>query len=163
MNSLNMLKFVIIGGGIGMIAIISILFFAIDRPEPEEIVLKDIEFNVKDFIISKNENITEVSVTFSFMNPNTRTLILETLNYELYVDDKRVAFGSIGEKLEGLFSSSGKTYILPPGISLDEIEKATIDDVFNDKAKWRIKGNYVIIEPQRESGKEYTFDLLLTQ
>lgn len=161
MESLTLLKFGIIGGIVGIVAILSILLFVIDRPEPEEMVLKDVVFSVKEFNISKKDDITEAVVTFSFINPNTRTIILETLNYELYADGKRVGFGSIGERLEGLFTSSGRTYLLPPGVSLDEAVSIMINDTLSNDVEWRIKGNYIILEPQIESGREYTFDLPL--
>ncbi|GIU72351.1 MAG: hypothetical protein KatS3mg003_1830 [Candidatus Nitrosocaldaceae archaeon] len=170
MTKVNTLQIGVIGGGIAVAAFAIFIFFGLERPEPEQLEFKDVEFSVKSIELTNlNANETKVRVTFALTNPNPRTIILETIDYELFANGVRIAAAGIGERIAGgLVGSSGETYHIIPGGLIevhDEviIKKTSVneefwDDLQNNNVKLRIKGSYVITEPQRESGKEYTFD-----
>ncbi len=159
-----------IGGGIAVAAVAIFIFLSFDRPEEGEFVFKDVEFNIKDFKLTNiNANETKVSITFSLTNPNPNTVILETIDYELFIDKVRVAASGVGERLGGaIVGGSGRTFNIIPGLTVDIRDEVVIkktssnqefwDDLQSNNVQWRIKGSYVVTEPQRESGKEYTFD-----
>lgn len=170
MAELSIFKMGAIGGGIGVAALAMLIFLATDRPEPEEFVFKDVEFKIKDFKLTNiSANETKASITFSLTNPNPNTIILETIDYELFAGKVRVAASGVGERLGGaMVGSSGQTFNIIPGLTVEIHDEVVIkktssneefwDDLQSNNVKWRVKGSYIITEPQRQSGKEYTFD-----
>jgi hypothetical protein len=57
-----------------------------------------------------NNHLASIHISFNATNPNTGTAILEAIQYNIMVDDKRVASGTIGERLEGFLASSAGVY-----------------------------------------------------
>ena len=165
---------IIIGGIAAAAAMAGVLAFLVsERPNQEEFVFKDVEFEVKDITITNiNEDESKLTITFSLKNPNPGTIVLEVINYQIFANGVRVAADSVGERITGaLVGSTGGTFYLIPGVVNDISDEVTIkktssieelwNDLQNDNVKWRVKGIYVITEPQREAGKEYEFDVNL--
>lgn len=57
-----------------------------------------------------NNHLANIHISFNATNPNTGTAILEAIQYSILVDDKPVASGTIGERLEGFLASSAGVY-----------------------------------------------------
>lgn len=173
MTKINPLKIGIVGGGVGIAAFFILISFVIERPSQEQLVFKDIEFNIKDLELTNiSNNETKIRITFSLTNTNPRTIILETIDYELFANGVRVAASGVGERLGGtMVRGTGGTFTLISGGVVDIHDEVLIKkessneefwhDLQSNNVKWRVKGSYIITEPQRESGKEYTFDINL--
>ncbi len=170
MAKVNIFQIGIVGGGIAIAAFIIFIFFGLERPDQEQLEFKDIEFHIKDFELTNiNANETKIRLTFSLTNPNPNTVILETIDYELFANGVRVAASGVGERLGGaMVGGSGQTFTMIPGLVVEIHDEVTIkkvssneefwDDLQSNSVKWRVKGSYVVTEPQIESGKEYIFD-----
>lgn len=57
-----------------------------------------------------NNHLASIHISFNATNPNSGTVILEAIEYSIIVDDKLVASGTIGERLEGFLASSAGVY-----------------------------------------------------
>ncbi len=172
MSSTILLKIGIIGGGIGIVIFLVSVFFILKPAEP--VVFKDIELLIKEIeIIPIDINNTKIKVTFSLINPNARSTILESLDYELFNNDIRIAASGVGRSIGNVIvGSSEGTYYIVGKSTLDVNNEVTIkrskanevfwEDMNDDTLNIRVKGRYIISTPQVESGKEYTFEKEIT-
>lgn len=76
--------------------------------------LKDsvpLSLSIKNITVNKiNNNAADIQVLFNAYNPTRGTVILESIEYNLLANDKRIVSGDIGEKLEGFVTSSQGIY-----------------------------------------------------
>lgn len=63
-------------------------------------------------ILSVTEEQATVKVGFKITNPNYKSVILQVVKYQLFVDGQRVATEEIGERPEGMVTSSNYFTIL---------------------------------------------------
>ena len=152
------------GGGIAAVAIIIFLVIntgvftntnssgqginqnAFKNPVPIEISIKNVSAKQID---NKRANI---QVIFNAHNPNMGTLILEAIDYNLFVDGAHIASGSIGTKPEGLVASQAGIYpIIGNGtVTLKDIQPTQLSSMVADKwekmlgskATYLINGTY---------------------
>lgn len=73
---------------------------------PVEISLEDIS------ITEVSDRAATIEVSFSLVNPNEKSVILQFVKYELYADGVRIHTGEIGERPEGMVQFSSNYYTL---------------------------------------------------
>lgn len=73
---------------------------------PPVVAVKDISVSQVD---GKN---AKVKVTFTVKNPNKTTVILETIHYEIHVDNVRMTIGDIGQSPEGFLASQSDVFTI---------------------------------------------------
>jgi hypothetical protein len=59
-----------------------------------------------------------MTVAFTVKNPNSATLVLESIHYDVYVDKERVAVGDWGGTSEGFVAGSDKLTVIVSGTSV---------------------------------------------
>ena len=97
----------------------------VDRQDPEPAVqspstteIQSIDRNDNPIVISiKNITVepidsshSNLQITFDAYNPNQGTIILESIQYKVLVNNSEVASGEIGERLEGFLASQGNVF-----------------------------------------------------
>ena len=97
----------------------------IDRQDPEPAVqspstteIQSIDRNDNPIVISiKNITVepidsshSNLQITFDAYNPHQGTIILESIQYKVLVNNSEVASGEIGERLEGFLESQGNVF-----------------------------------------------------
>lgn len=61
--------------------------------------IQSVELNIKDITISKtSQNTTNVRITFGAHNPQTSTVLLDGIHYNIYVNNLTVSSGDIGSE-----------------------------------------------------------------
>jgi len=97
----------------------------VDRQDPEPAVqspptteIQSIDRNDNPIVISiKNITVepidssnSNLQITFDAYNPHQGTIILESIQYKVLVNNSEVASGEIGERLEGFLESQGNVF-----------------------------------------------------
>src|SRR5215831_8959256 len=73
--------------------------------------LKQIRVSFANLTINRvSDNDSDVHVTFNVINPTEGTLILEEIQYNIIVQNTKLASGSIGQKLEGFLTPSADIF-----------------------------------------------------
>lgn len=98
------------------------------------------------------DNIAEIQVVFDAYNPNMGTVILEAIQYNVFVDNMRVISGDIGEKPEGFVASQEGIYpIIGNGtvtlkdvqtVGRNDLNAAIWDKIVDGRANYIINGTY---------------------
>lgn len=166
----------VVAGGIGiLIAAVFIFAGPFQAPaqmqqEPQEV--QPVAFSVNSIqVMEIDEQNATVEVAFDLVNPNSFTLVLEEIQYDLLADDVVLKKSSIGERLEGMVAGTGQTYYLVSEVPLTLKDTVQIKNkelfagiwggLANDDVNWRLKGSYIITDPVRAGGEEKDFDLTL--
>jgi hypothetical protein len=97
----------------------------VDRQDPEPVVqssafseIPSVDRNENPIVISiKNITVepidsshSNLQITFDAYNPHQGTIILESIQYKVLVNNSEVASGEIGERLEGFLESQGNVF-----------------------------------------------------
>jgi hypothetical protein len=77
-----------------------------------------------------------IEVAFDAHNPNQGTAILEAIQYDILVDGKRIASGSIGNRLEGFLASSADIYPVIGGGSVTLKDKQIVEKINSTPDAW---------------------------
>lgn len=80
--------------------------------DPPVVAIKGIKVSQVD------DRNAEVEVAFSVRNPNKTTLVLETIHYEVYVDNVRMTIGDVGQSPEGFLASQSDIFTIVSGTTL---------------------------------------------
>ncbi|MGE0243465.1 MAG: hypothetical protein AB7F53_06395 [Nitrososphaeraceae archaeon] len=134
---------------------------------------KDLEISLKNVSITNidNDNI-KINTIFDVYNPNQGTLILEAINYNVNLENTRIASGDIGERPEGFIDSSAGIYpIIGNGTVTLKDEKIIqkdnrIDDVWNNitdkRSSFQVNGNFAFRQTSsfQAHGGEIDFNLI---
>jgi hypothetical protein len=98
------------------------------------------------------DNIAKIQVVFDAYNPNMGTVILEAIQYNVFVDNMRVISGDIGEKPEGFVASQEGIYpIIGNGtvtlkdvqtVERNDLNAAIWDKIVDGRANYIINGTY---------------------
>jgi hypothetical protein len=98
------------------------------------------------------DNIAEIQVVFDAYNPNMGTVILEAIQYNVFVDNMRVISGDIGGKPEGFVASQEGIYpIIGNGtvtlkdvqtVERNDLNAAIWDKIVDGRANYIINGTY---------------------
>ena len=96
-----------------------------------------ITLSIKDVVPTQINNRTaSIEVAFNAHNPNQGTAILEAVQYNILVDGKRIASGSIGNRLEGFLASSADIYPVIGGGSVTLKDKQTVEKINTSPETW---------------------------
>ena len=109
---------------------------------------------------------------FNITNPNTTTVILEAINYDIYANGMVVGHGQVGQRYEGSWESS-YYYPLLAGVSSDISNSADIQNTGNypdvwsaiqkGTAKIEISGEADYATKTAFSGSDFTQDFNFTK
>ncbi len=130
---------------------------------PIKIELEDIS------ILEANNKAATIKIAFKITNPNFKSVILQVVTYDLYVNDVRVKVSQIGERPMGMLESSNYFTILSdrPTILKDTItiknsgnSPELWDALTNNTPQWKIKGiAYFNLSSMTSGGEnEITFE-----
>jgi hypothetical protein len=96
-----------------------------------------ITLSIKDVVPTQINNRTAtIEVAFDAHNPNQGTTILEAIQYNVLVDGKRIASGSIGNRLEGFLTSSADIYPVIGGGSVILKDKQIVEKINSTPNAW---------------------------
>jgi hypothetical protein len=112
-----------------------------------------ITLSIKDVVPTKiNNRNASIQVAFNAHNPNQGAAILEAIQYDIFVDGKRIVSGNIGNRLEGFLASSANIYPIIGGGSVilkdkqfAERKNSTPDvwaKIADGKASYLVTGTY---------------------
>ena len=87
--------------------------------DPPVVSIKDVKVSRVD---DRNAN---VEVAFSVKNPNKTTLVLETIHYEVHVDNVRMTIGDVGQSPEGFLASQSDIFTIVSGTTLTVSDEQT--------------------------------------
>jgi LEA14-like dessication related protein len=105
----------------------------IASPTPIEVLPLEAELDRLD-IVSVTDEQAVIKIGFKITNPNYKSAILQVIKYELYHDGKRVTIEEIGERPEGMVTSSNYFTILRGSQVIDDT--ITLENTGNDPEFW---------------------------
>lgn len=138
-----------------VIAVVIVAALAPTQQQQQQQVVRELSIMLDNVLVkSIDERSTVLEVSFTIVNPTSNTLVLEVINYTLYANNIEVAESSIGEKLEGIVTGSGKTqYLLPktPLTLKDTIQvnrSRALDSIWaqldSSSIRWSVDGRYSV-------------------
>lgn len=84
-----------------------------DRPQvtilPPAVAIKDMNAT------RTGEDMAKMLIAFTVMNPNSGTLVLESIHYDVTVDGEQMAIGDLGGVGEGLVAGSDRLIVIVSG------------------------------------------------
>jgi hypothetical protein len=110
--------------------------------------------NVTAARIEGTDDAARMSVVFAVKNPNPTTLVLETIHYDVSVDNVRVAVGDWGGSGEGFVTGSDQLTVIVSGttVSLKDTDATVFkrttqnaqmwDEMVSGDAKFSVTGTY---------------------
>jgi len=118
---------------------------------PAPIEIKPLQIELEDIeILQINEKVAFLETKFKVTNPNQKSVILKLVKYELFVDDKRIAVATIGERSGGGLVGGSNYFTVLSGASIilsDEIDIRNTGDppelwnaLMSNTVNWKIKG-----------------------
>ncbi len=141
-------------------------------PHPTTTEILPLDIILDDISVTTNSNTDSIiKIKFKINNPNSRSVILQMLKYELYENNNLVKIGQIGELANGMVDSSNYFTILHNnGIVLtDRIivkdspdSEKFLDSIVSNNIKWEIKGKIFFNLSSMISGGENEIDFELT-
>jgi len=83
---------------------------------PQQQQQQPIKLSAKDISVkSTNNTAAEIQIAFSANNPTKGTVIIEEIQYNVLVDGIRIASGNIGQRVEGVLTSSASIFPIVSG------------------------------------------------
>ncbi|MFQ5940451.1 MAG: hypothetical protein ACE5KA_01975 [Nitrososphaerales archaeon] len=163
-------------GGVGVVILFLVMTSSglLQQPsqDQQEFIIKDVVLNLRSVrILSVDEEKTVVEVAFDAFNPNTRSVVLESIRYTLFANEVRLTSSEIGERAEGFITGTGKTFTMYSEFSMtlkDEVEVRKTEllspmwkDLQNNDVQWRVSGTFFVTDPVRAGGQELDFDFAI--
>lgn len=143
-----------VAAGVAVVIVVVIVVAALAPTQQQQQAVKELSIMLDNVLVkSMDERSAVLEVSFTIVNPTSNTLVLEVINYTLYANNIEVAESSIGEKLEGIVTGSGKTqYLLPktPLILKDTIQvnrSRALDSIWaqlDSSIRWSVDGRYSV-------------------
>jgi len=134
-------------------------------------VILPLDINLEEVnVLSVSNNTSVLEIKFKIHNPNTRSIILQILKYELYGNDILIHAGQIGERMIGMLSASNYFTILNNNdlVLKDKIKlhnNSQIEDVWDyvidSDITWHVKGKLFFNLSSMTSGAENEIDFEL--
>ncbi len=134
----------------------------IKPPSPIEVIPIEIKLDNLS-VISVSEERADLQIDFEIVNPNFKSVILQLIKYEIYEGGKRLAVGQIGERPEGMVTSSNYFTILSNTPQIIG-ERVTIkntganpefwSELSGNNIEWTIKGEAYFNLSSMTSGQE---------
>jgi LEA14-like dessication related protein len=154
-------KFVVVGVAASFVIIIAIIGLSgtsiindmnigntISPEKPREVLPLLIE--LEDIsILEVNEKAATIQIEFKISNPNYKSIILNSINYDIYENNVKIKTSQIGESPEGMVAGSNYFTILneKPTIIKDKItikNTGNLPELWNaftsNTPKWKITG-----------------------
>ena len=130
-----------------------------------------IQYNGTSTILVSEQDAT-LQTNFYITNPDNTTVILESINYDIYANGILIGHGSIGERYEG--SWQGSNYFpLVEGTSTNIGSKSTIQNTGNNPDLWSalqkgtakltVLGTAYYATKNAFSGQDFTLDFDFTK
>lgn len=123
-------------------------------------------------VVKSSEREATLKTDFNITNPNTTTVILEAINYNIYANGMVVGHGQIGQRYEGSWESS-YYYPLLAGTSSDISNNADLQNTGNYPDVWSaiqkgtakivISGTAYYATKTAFSGDDYTQEFNFTK
>ena len=122
-------------------------------------------------VLSVTPEEAQIKINFKITNPNYKSIILETIKYDLYAGDKRVTISQIGDRPEGAVDSSDYYTILntrPQMIGETiTLKNAGTDPEFwselqSNTISWKLKGEANFNLSSMTAGQENTVSFEFT-
>ena len=135
---------------------------------PRQVLPLEIEL-VNISILEVTDRAAVIEVQFTVTNPNFKSVILQTIKYELYENNVRIAISEIGSRPAGMVDGSNYFTILSENPTVFK-DKVTIKNsgnlpelwatLTNDTPQWKIKGEAFFNLSSMTSGgeNEITFE-----
>jgi LEA14-like dessication related protein len=118
--------------GAGIAAAAVAIFFlmgqgpVIPSGSPQQPTVDPPVVSIKDIKVSQvDDRNAKVEVVFSVKNPNRTTLVLETIHYEVHVDNVRMTIGDVGQSPEGFLASQSDIFTIVSGTTLTVSDEQT--------------------------------------
>lgn len=110
-------------------------------------------FTIKNITAERTDDRNaDVHISFDVLNPNTSTVLLETIHYTVYVDEFTMTSGDIGVSPEGFVAGQADMFPIVSGsiITLRDTESAernnltasSWDSMVEGIAQYRVEGTY---------------------
>lgn len=110
-------------------------------------------FTIKNITAERTDDRNaDVHISFDVLNPNTSTVLLETIHYTIYVDKFTMTSGDIGVSPEGFVAGQADTFPIVSGsnVTLRDTESAernnltasSWDSMVEGTAQYRVEGMY---------------------
>ena len=109
-------------GGIAVAAVIALLvilpgMLPVQQERPEVQVIPPVVTVTEVSVTNVQANTADVTVRFAVSNPNQRSLYMEALQYDIFINSKQVAQGQWGDIAEGFVVGSQGLLIVAEGSS----------------------------------------------
>ena len=146
------------GGGIAAIAIFFVLGSGnLKLPGSHEnaapVPPADLQLALKDVSVKKtDERNANLQVVFTAHNPNTSTVVLETVHYTAFVDKFQMTSGDIGVSPEGFVTGQPDTFPIVSNSTItlrdtqvaarNNLTSSSWDSMVDGKAQYRVQGAY---------------------
>jgi len=139
---------------------------------------KPLQIELQDISVSKiSERSSTIEIAFKISNPNPRSVIVQTMDYQLfetdYSDSEQIAGGEIGSRPEGMVEFGSNYYTLLGENSIVLRDTITLRNTGNtpelwtalkdDTATWRVSGTVFYNLSSMTSGQENTLRFEFTQ
>jgi hypothetical protein len=139
---------------------------------------KPLQIELEDISVSKiSERSSTIEIAFKISNPNTRSVIVQTMDYQLFETDysnsEQLAGGEIGSRPEGMVEFGSNYYTLLGENSITLRDTITLrnsgntpelwDALKDDTATWRVSGTVFYNLSSMTSGQENTLNFEFTK
>ena len=170
-------KIFVIAAIVGLVAVIGGIFLSgstlenLASPQPERVVstIQPVAIELDDISVQNiSERAATIEIAFKLSNPNTTSIIVQTMDYQLFETDfsesKPIAGGQIGSRPEGMVEFGSNYYSILSGAEIvlrDKVElknNGNIPELWSaleaDTAKWRVTGDVFFNLSSMTSGQE---------
>ncbi len=130
-----------------------------------------IQYNGTSTVSVSNQDVV-LQTSFYITNPNNTTVILESINYDVYANGILIGHGTLGERYEGNWQSSNY-FPLVEGTSSNISSKSTIQNTGNNPEIWSalqngtakltVLGTAYYATKNAFSGQDFTLDFDFTK
>jgi len=140
--------------------------------------VKPLEIELDDISVTKiSERAATIKIAFKISNPNERSMIVQTMDYQLfetgYSDSEQISGGQIGSRPEGMVEFGSNYYtllgensiVLKDAISLKNSGNTPElwEALEEDTATWRVSGDVFYNLSSMTSGQENELHFDFTQ
>ncbi len=131
--------------------------------------IKPLEVTLDDISVTKiSERSATIEIAFKISNPNSRSMIVQTMDYQLfetgYSDTEQISGGQIGSRPEGMVEFGSNYYTLLGENAITLRDKIILRNSGNtpelwsalesDSASWRVSGDVFYNLSSMTSGQE---------
>ncbi|KAF6248044.1 hypothetical protein C6990_00970 [Nitrosopumilus sp. b3] len=141
-------------------------------------LVKPLEVELEDISVSKiSERTATIEIAFKISNPNPRSVIVQTMDYQLfetgYSENEQISGGEIGSRPEGMVEFGSNYYTLLGENSIVLRDKITLKNTgntpelwsdFEDGTNtWKVSGTVYYNLSSMTSGQENQLDFEFTK